>query len=237
MLRGMGIWERLAPPWQACMEEAWKGFRTGSWPIGAVIVDSKGAIISRGHNLVADAAGSHGLSGSLVAHAEVIALGGAKHRFRAGRPWVLYSSLEPCPMCTGAIRMAMVKEVRIAARDPFAGGTALLSKTPFMRGHRVQLAGPHRVLEDLVLALMVVRAHTLTARAHWKSIDIFGRASPMGLRLGKILLRQKTLEKLGEEDAGIARVLDVLADMRKRYVEASRRASQQPLSAPPASRA
>ena len=44
------FWGTLAPPWQACLEGAWQAYCAGSLPIGAVVTDAAGAILSRGRN-------------------------------------------------------------------------------------------------------------------------------------------------------------------------------------------
>jgi len=71
--------------------------------------------------------------GHRLAHAEINALIGLAHSATNIRECALYSTLEPCVLCIGAIRMVGLKDVRYAERDPVAGGTALLEATNFMR--------------------------------------------------------------------------------------------------------
>lgn len=84
-------------------------------PIGAVVVRD-GEVIGLGHN-------ERELRADPTAHAELIALRDAA---RAVGSWrildsVLYVTLEPCPMCAGAIVLARVPRVVFGARDPKAG--------------------------------------------------------------------------------------------------------------------
>jgi tRNA(adenine34) deaminase len=84
-------------------------------PIGAVIVRS-GEIISRGHNL-------RETGGDPTAHAEMIAIRQAAQQVGGWRlsDCTLYVTLEPCPMCAGAIVQARIPLVVYATEDPKAG--------------------------------------------------------------------------------------------------------------------
>src|SRR4051794_12741046 len=97
------LWETLTPPWQACLEEAWAAYYAGSVPIGAVITDTAGQILARGRNRMGeqDAQGNT-LYGHRLAHAEVNALLALDHTAVDPAACVLYSTTEPCPLCTGA---------------------------------------------------------------------------------------------------------------------------------------
>lgn len=84
-------------------------------PVGAVIVRN-GEIVSRGHN------GREGDKNAL-AHAEIVAIDAACKKLQGWRLWDcdLYVTLEPCPMCAGAIINARIKNVYFGAWDPKAG--------------------------------------------------------------------------------------------------------------------
>lgn len=84
-------------------------------PIGAVIV-RHGEIIGRGHNL-------RETLNDPTAHAEMIAIKKASERLNAWRllDCTLYVTLEPCPMCAGAIVQARIGRVVYAASDKKAG--------------------------------------------------------------------------------------------------------------------
>lgn len=84
-------------------------------PIGAVIV-YEGRIIGRGHNL-------RETSLDPTAHAEMIAIREASQRLGAWRlsGCTLYVTLEPCPMCAGAIVQSRIDRVVFGTADPKAG--------------------------------------------------------------------------------------------------------------------
>lgn len=84
-------------------------------PIGAVIVQN-GVIIGRGHNL-------RETTLNPTAHAEMIAIQEASDRLQAWRllGCTLYVTLEPCPMCAGAIVQSRIERVVFGTGDPKAG--------------------------------------------------------------------------------------------------------------------
>ncbi|WP_174818615.1 tRNA adenosine(34) deaminase TadA [Paenibacillus kobensis] len=99
----------------AAIEEALKAEAIGEVPIGAVIVRN-GEIIGRGYNLRETDLDS-------TAHAEMIAIREASRNIEAWRllDCTLYVTLEPCPMCAGAIVQSRVKRVVYGTHDPKAG--------------------------------------------------------------------------------------------------------------------
>lgn len=100
---------------QEAISEALKAEQIGEVPIGAIIVVDD-QIVSRSHNLRESEQRS-------IAHAELLAIDEA---CKATGSWrledaVLYVTLEPCPMCAGAIVLSRVKKVVFGAYDPKGG--------------------------------------------------------------------------------------------------------------------
>jgi len=116
---------------QAARDEAKKGLAEGGIPIGSVIVH-QGRIIGRGHNQRVQ-------KQSAVLHAEMDALENAGRRpARVYRECVLYTTLSPCPMCSGAVRLYGIPKVVIGENKTFMGDEDVL------RAHGVEL----EVLQD-----------------------------------------------------------------------------------------
>ncbi len=97
------------------MREARKAYELDEVPIGAVIVKD-GAVIGRGHNLR-----ETGKDPTL--HAEMVAIREAASALGGWRlsGCDLYVTIEPCPMCAGAILQSRIRRVVFGARDPKAG--------------------------------------------------------------------------------------------------------------------
>lgn len=100
---------------QAALEEARIAFEAGEVPVGAVIAKD-GEIIARAHNLREN--GKNALY-----HAEVMAIDEACRKLGGWRLWQceLFVTLEPCPMCSGAIINSRLRRVVYGASDPKAG--------------------------------------------------------------------------------------------------------------------
>jgi len=104
---------------QAAIEEAQKGLDEGGIPIGSVIVHD-GKIIGRGHNRRIQ-------KGSAILHGEMDALENAgRQRASVYRESVLYTTLSPCLMCSGAILLYGIPKVIIGENKTFMGEEELL---------------------------------------------------------------------------------------------------------------
>ncbi len=107
-------WMRIA------IAEAGLALKKNEVPIGAVIVMNN-QIVGRGHNVRETAFDATG-------HAEMMAIRDANRTLDAWRlsECDLYVTLEPCPMCAGAILQARIKNLYFGAHDPKAGCTGTL---------------------------------------------------------------------------------------------------------------
>ena len=88
------------------IKEAIKAYNKEEIPVGAVIVDNKGNIISRGHNIKE-------LSNKVIGHAEIEAITKANKKINNWRlcNCTLYVTLEPCDMCKKVIEESKIKKV------------------------------------------------------------------------------------------------------------------------------
>lgn len=109
----------MDPFLQEAIHEAHKGLQEGGIPIGSVIV-YEGKIIGRGHNRRIQ-------QGSVVLHGEMDAFENAG-RLPAGvyQHCTLYTTLSPCPMCSGAILLYGIPKVVIGENQTFMGEEELL---------------------------------------------------------------------------------------------------------------
>jgi cytosine deaminase len=98
----------------AALAEARVGRDEGGIPIGAVLVHN-GKIVGRGHNRRIQ-------DGSVIRHGEMDALERAGRRSAAFyRECTLYTTLSPCPMCSGAIRLYGIPRLVIGENQTFLG--------------------------------------------------------------------------------------------------------------------
>lgn len=99
---------------QAAVDEAKKGLAEGGIPIGSVLVHD-GKIIGRGHNQRVQ-------KGSTTLHGEMDALENAgRQSAKVYQNSVIYTTLSPCPMCSGAILLYGIPKVVIGENQTFLG--------------------------------------------------------------------------------------------------------------------
>jgi cytosine deaminase len=104
----------MDPFLEAAIEEARKGLATGGIPIGSVLV-CEGKILGRGHNQRVQ-------RGSVIHHAEMNCLENAGRQPAAVyRRCTLYSTLSPCPMCSGAALLYKIPRIVIGENVTFQG--------------------------------------------------------------------------------------------------------------------
>ncbi|KAF2835536.1 cytosine deaminase [Patellaria atrata CBS 101060] len=104
------------------LEEARKGAEEGGVPIGAALVDAKGKILGRGHNMRIQ-------KSSATLHAEISALENAgRLPAIAYKGATMYTTLSPCDMCTGACVMYKISRVVIGENSTFVGGENYLKQ-------------------------------------------------------------------------------------------------------------
>ncbi|HEY2139004.1 MAG TPA: nucleoside deaminase [Chthoniobacterales bacterium] len=99
---------------ESALEEAKKGLAAGGIPIGSVLVH-EGKIIGRGHNQRVQ-------RGSVIHHAEMNCLENAgRQNAQTYRRCTLYTTLSPCPMCSGAVLLYGIPRVVIGENLTFMG--------------------------------------------------------------------------------------------------------------------
>jgi tRNA(adenine34) deaminase len=101
---------------RAALDEADAALGTGDVPIGAVVLDAAGTVIARGRN-------RREADGDPTAHAEIVAIRAAARSVGQWRldDCTLVVTLEPCPMCAGAVTAARLSRLVYGAADPRAG--------------------------------------------------------------------------------------------------------------------
>jgi tRNA(Arg) A34 adenosine deaminase TadA len=146
----------LGLPWQTCLSLCLDALQAGSLGIAAVVTDSSGSVISQGRNQLFDSDDSpNAIKNTTVSHAEVNAIAGLPEDRRRDKSIVLYTTVEPCPMCLGAIAMSPIRKVVIASRDPYAGAASLAEMHPWMKRKNIEFNFESGRVENLFASLHV----------------------------------------------------------------------------------
>ena len=146
--------KELSIIWQRIFELAWQSLCKGSKAIAAVIVNEQGEIISEGRNRIGEA----GIPNPIVVHAETEAIRNLDiHKYPEPKKYILYTGLEPCPMCMGTIVMGRIRNVVIAARDDYGGAIKLMEHSSFIAGKHIQVTWLDGELGNMQRAFQAVR--------------------------------------------------------------------------------
>ncbi len=206
------FWDTLSLPWQVCLAEAWLAYRAGCIPIGAVITAPDGAIVSRGRNRSNDPVVPDGMvHNSKLAHAELNAL----IVFLDGefdlRYCTLYTVLEPCPLCLGALYMAGVRKFCYAARDPWAGSVNLLGASPYLSRKPVQAFGPSNpALEQIIIAIQVVSFRQGVIERLGQVLDTWREVFPQYVAFGEQVFAAQVLPQFQAKNLPVSDLVSYL---------------------------
>ncbi len=119
-------------PWPSVMDQAWRSYAGGGWGIGAVAVGVAGVVLAEGMNCAPPGAPGGPVS---LRHAEMVVLESTDRALLRGCQ--VFSSVEPCVMCLGALTFCRVPLFHFAARDlSFSPAARHLRSAPVL-GRRV----------------------------------------------------------------------------------------------------
>ncbi|HTK10036.1 MAG TPA: nucleoside deaminase [Ktedonobacteraceae bacterium] len=204
------IWQQISQVWQYCIEEAWDAYCHGSLPHGAVVVDAEGNIVARGRNRIREQEGAgRQFAKNRLAHAEMNALMVLDWQTVNVYGCTLYSLIEPCPMCIGAVRMAHMRGVHYAVRDGGAGGTSLIDKTPFFKSGNLLVSGPAG--DELELVLMALQVEATLSQSHPSAMEWIEQLAhdlPIAIELGTRLSDKHLLTQWKEAGKDASFVVD-----------------------------
>lgn len=218
----MMLWQTLSKPWQAAFEEAWTAYCAGSLPIGAVIAHAEtGEVLVRARNRRWEREGYPfiGIHNQEVMHAEVQAILAMNDEEIPRRAGVLYTTMEPCPMCMGMWFMSNMGVVHYASADPYAGSANLLETSWYYRVKGKEAFGPVPLLDTMSLA-MVLEVHIRTRV--WGNGNYWGgnhyekrhdERAPQAVTLAKHLAETGELQRMEKENWFVGDVLDRLAGL------------------------
>lgn len=207
ILGGIDMWDKLDKPWQEAFTMAWEAYRDGTIPIGCVIVNKEGEIISKGRNKIYDKDGDNPFRGTNMAHAEMNTLLGIREENHPEiREYTLYSTMEPCPMCFGTIVMMSIRNVYYAARDAVAGATALNDKLDYIKNKNISVKSDYGEKEAFQLILQssyeFERKHP---RVQWL-VGKWRKDNNLAIEIGEELYRSKYFQDAAKDNLPIEQI-------------------------------
>ena len=130
-------WKNLELPWKEAFLQGWIAFCNGSVPIGAIICDQNGAILTKARNHINE----RYFPNNKVAHAETIAVQSLDSQLHNDpHSYIVYACVEPCPMCFGTIVMGNIRTIKIAARDPYSGAVEIAEFSQYVKSKKMEIS-------------------------------------------------------------------------------------------------
>lgn len=153
-------------------------------------------MLTRGRNRIANKTQLDSqISGHALAHAEVNALLQLDESKINPRVCKLYSLLEPCPMCTGAIRMMGIREFSFACRDPWAGSSMMVNVVPDLQRKQMKVGQPHsKAFETCIGAMLLVSYLEEGKDASQEFFQVWQQTMPEAADLAGCLYQEKRLQ-------------------------------------------
>ena len=165
------MWNDLEKGFQFAFREAWEAYKNSTIPIGVAIMNEADSLMATGQNQIYTE-GDGLISLHQIAHAEINAILKLSeitdhNIYSKIRTFTLYSTMEPCPLCFGAIVMGSIKNVKYAARDNYAGAAALNDSIAYIRNKKITVTGPFEELEVVQIALQTCHEMGRTDNARY----------------------------------------------------------------------
>lgn len=204
------MWQDLDLGFKTAFEMAWEGYRHGSRPIGAAIVDVQNLVTAAGRSQCDDD-GPGLISRHELAHAEVNAiLQIGETDVRIIHEYTLYTTMEPCPFCFGAIIMSDIGHVEFGARDRLAGAVGLNNALDYITEKDIRIEGPFYEAEVVQMALLACHAiETGTnPKALGHMLGLWSADCTVGVEIGRLLAAEAILKAALEVNEPFGSIFD-----------------------------
>lgn len=198
--------------WKRIFELEWESVCEKSKAIAALIVDTEGNIISEGRNKI----GEHPIPNPRVSHAEVESVRNLDiQKYPNVKSFVLYTALEPCPMCMGTLVMGGIRNVVIGAHDLHGGAMGLIEYSPFLSGKNIKITWMPQIYGDIQRGLQAIKEllyNDNQAKLESMLTD-FSVANKKGVDAARTLVEKGLFAEKEPADYKIACIFDQLAEL------------------------
>ncbi len=168
---------------------AWSAYKRGSIPVGCAIVDTENRLVATGENSIYATDGNEIITNHSLAHAElnaILKVAYAKHGDKL-RSYTLYTTMEPCPLCFGAIVQGQIRHVKFAVIDKLGGAAALNKTLDYIKSQHIDIQSSDEVLQILQICLVVYRRLQLGLGDNNDLFGIYREYCPIGVKVGQQL--------------------------------------------------
>lgn len=144
-----------------------------------------------------------------MAHAEMDALFVLKEKEHPDiKSYILYSTMEPCPMCFGTAVMMNIRHIFFAARDSFAGATALNDKLDYIRSKNIVIRQGNEEMEAFQLILLSAYEFQRQLPSIDNLLNAWKKINEKSVEYGKMLFNNGYFNKAISENKHIGQIYD-----------------------------
>ncbi|MBO5571562.1 MAG: nucleoside deaminase [Ruminococcus sp.] len=207
------MWKDLTFQWQTVLEEAWTAFTNGSIPVGAAVFDKNGDLLVKDHNRRSEPQTLN----PRTAHAELNVLQHIDCRGGLNiREIQLYTSMEPCPMCMGAIVMSNIKSLNCGSHDRWCGALHLLDTDPYMRSQHISVSEIPEETEFFQLVLSSYHELKHIRKGGSPSVlDCFRISSAPAVEAAETLCKNRVLDQFAQMNKPCSEVYDLIIQIKE----------------------
>ena len=214
------MWNDLEEPWKIAVEQAWDAYKGGTIPIGCVIMSQDGNIISKGRNQVFDNGKGSSLAGTNMAHAEMNSMLGLNEIEHPDiREYILYTTMEPCPMCFGTMVMMSIRNIKFGARDGLAGAASLNDKLAYISRKRITVQRGAEELEPFQLILQTAYEYEREHPRVDYILNTWRHVNNLAIDCGQELYNTRFFPQAVKEGKEIGEVYDYVISYYKKRVK------------------
>lgn len=195
-------WKNLEIGWKNAFINAWDAFKMRTIPIGCVIQNEFDKTVASGKNMMYKKDNDNMiLYNNKLAHAEIntiLLLNESEHPNL--RKYTLYTTMEPCILCFGAIVMGNIRNVKYASRDRFAGATSLNKIHEYTVSKNINIEGPFKHLEFIQICIQSYYELENHPGNCERILVEFEKDCFNGVLLARKLFKEKVLHKYRNEN-------------------------------------
>lgn len=201
------MWDEIEKPWQTAFMQGWEAFKHGSIPIGAVIADESGIIISTGRNRIYE----HDTLNPKIAHAETECLSKLNiSKYPDVSQYTLFTCMEPCMMCFGTIVMSNMRRIKIAAKDSYCGATRYCETDPYVISKNIQIEFELGALQVVQLTLQSYFELRACSGKINSIVELYYKDCPEAVETAIILYKDKYLDNCAQKNIEFKDVFNVI---------------------------
>ena len=205
------MWKDLPEQWKAVFCEAWDAMKSGSVPSGAVIYDREGNLLAESHNGFKNTNVNPYTSHSCINAINQLSL----RNVESNSGLTIYSSMEPCFMCLGAIAISNIKEIHSASRDLFYGATHHLYDDAALIAKNISF---HSESGDIEFFQIVLQSYFEVKRVSERNsphaLECYRRTNSSAVKLAEKLYLRRTLQQMSYQDHPCSEVYDMIMKLK-----------------------